>query len=81
MLPSIRARWLTWAHEQTAYSNHVIEMCLPHAVGTKIAKIYRRTDLFNKRRKLMEQWAAYCCSPQAATGAALPLRKECQRER
>ena len=58
----------TWAHEQTAHSNHVIEMALAHAVGTGIEKVYRRADLFNKRRKLMEQWAAYCCSPPAVTG-------------
>ena len=77
----MRSAFSTWAHEQTAHSNHVIEMCLAHAVGSDIEKVYRRTDLFNKRRKLMEQWAAYCCSPQAATGAALPLRKERQRER
>lgn len=71
----MRSAFSTWAHEQTAHSNHVIEMCLAHAVGTDIEKVYRRTDLFNKRRKLMEQWATYCCSPPAATGAVLPLRK------
>ena len=77
----MRSPFSTWAHEQTAYSNHVIEMCLAHAVGTDIEKIYQRTGLFNKRRKLMEQWAAYYYSPQAAAGAVLPLRKERQRER
>jgi integrase len=70
-----RSSFSSWAHEQTAHSNHVIEMCLAHAVGSDIEKVYRRTDLFNKRRKLTEQWAAYCCSPPAATGAVLPLRK------
>jgi integrase len=71
----MRSAFSTWAHEQTAHSNHVIEMCLAHAVGTDIEKVYRRTDLFNKRRNLLEQWATYCCSPPAATGAVLPLRK------
>ena len=64
----MRSAFSTWAHEQTAHSNHVIEICLAHAVGSDVEKIYRRTDLFNKRRKLMEQWAAYCCSPPAMAG-------------
>ena len=62
----MRSAFSTWAHERTAHSNHSIEMCLAHAVGSDIEKVYRRTDLFNKRRKLMEQWATYCCSPPAA---------------
>ena len=62
----MRSAFSTWAHEQTAHSNHVIEMALAHAVGSDVEKVYRRTDLFNKRRKLMEQWATYCCSPPAA---------------
>jgi integrase len=65
----------TWAHEQTAPSNHVIEMCLAHAVGSDVEKIDPRNDLFNKRRKLLEQWATYCCSPPAAAGAVLPMHK------
>ena len=64
----MRSAFSTWAHEQTAHSNHVIEICLAHAVGSDVEKIYRRTDLFNNRRKLMEQWAAYCCSPPAMAG-------------
>jgi integrase len=68
----MRSAFSTWAHEQSAHSNHVIEMALAHAVHD-IEKIYRRTDLFNKRRKLMEQWATYCCSPSAVTGAVVRL--------
>jgi integrase len=70
----MRLAFSTWAHEQTAHSNHVIEMALAHAVGTNIEKVYPRTDLFSKRRKLTEQWAAYCCSPSAVTGAVVRLR-------
>ena len=58
----MRSAFSTWAHDQTA------QMCLAHAVGSDVEKVYRRNDLFNKRRKLLEQWAAYCCSPPAMAG-------------
>jgi integrase len=80
-----RSAFSTWAHEQSAHSAHTIEMCLAHAVGSEVEKAYRRTDLFEKRRKLMEQWARYVTSPRQArsqerpaTGAVVPLRKGAQ---
>ena len=69
-----RSAFSTWAHEQTAHSSHTIEMCLAHAVGSEVERAYRRGDLFEKRRKLMEQWARYVMSAPAA-GAVVPLRK------
>jgi hypothetical protein len=41
----------------------VIDMALAHAVGDKVEAAYRRGDLFDKRRKLMTEWARYCNSP------------------
>jgi integrase len=69
-----RSAFSTWAHEHTAHSNYTIEMCLAHAVGSEVEKAYRRSDLFAKRRALMQAWAKYCTSPKAS-GAAVPLRK------
>jgi hypothetical protein len=55
--------------------NHVIEMALSHSVGTAVEKAYRRTDLFNKRRQLMEQWGKYCTTAPARRAATVtPLR-------
>ncbi|WP_342728865.1 integrase arm-type DNA-binding domain-containing protein [Bradyrhizobium sp. B097] len=55
-----RSTFKDWASEQTAYANEVSEMALAHAVGDKVENAYRRTDLFDKRRLLMEDWATYC---------------------
>ena len=41
-------------------------MALAHAVGNKVEAAYRRGDLFEKRRRLMDDWAAYCSMPSAA---------------
>jgi integrase len=70
----MRSTFATWAHERTAHSNHAIELSLAHSVGTEVEKRYRRGDLRDKRRRLMEDWAAYCCSPQTVTGEVVPLR-------
>jgi hypothetical protein len=47
-----------------------------HRVGSAVENAYRRTDLVIKRRKLMEAWARYCCTPQTVTGEVMPLKKE-----
>ena len=45
-----------------------------HQVGTKVERAYRRTDLLEKRRELMNAWANYCAPPEAA-GNVTPLRR------
>jgi integrase len=57
-----RSTFRDWAAERTNYPNHVVEMALAHAVGDKVEAAYRRGDLFEKRRRLMLQWADYCRS-------------------
>ena len=61
-----------WAAERTAYPREVVEMALAHAIGNKAEAAYRRGDLFEKRRKLMEAWANFCEAPRA--GEVVPLR-------
>jgi integrase len=54
-----RSSFTDWCHEQTAFPKVVIDMALAHAVGDKVEAAYRRGDLFEKRRRLMEAWAKY----------------------
>jgi integrase len=58
-----RSSFATWASEQTNFANAVREMALAHSVGSAVEKSYQRSDLFVKRRKLAEAWAAFCLSP------------------
>jgi integrase len=58
-----RSSFSDWSHERTAFNNHVIELSLAHVVGNAVEKAYRRGDLFEKRRKLIEAWATFCTSP------------------
>jgi integrase len=55
-----RSTFRDWAAERTSYPREVAEMALAHAVGDKVEAAYRRGDLFEKRRRLMEVWGMYC---------------------
>ncbi len=54
-----RSTFRDWAAERTNYPNHVVEQALAHVVGNKVEAAYRRGDLFEKRRRLMADWARY----------------------
>jgi integrase len=58
-----RSTFRDWAAERTSYSNHAIEQSLAHVIGTAVERAYRRTDLFDQRRRLMDAWASYCTQP------------------
>jgi integrase len=69
-----RSSFRDWAAEQTNYPNHVVEAALAHAIGDKVEAAYRRGDLFEKRRRLMQTWADYCAKPAPAGATVVPLR-------
>jgi integrase len=60
-----RSTFRDWAAERTGYPNHVVEMALAHAISNGVEAAYRRGDLFEKRSRLMSEWAAFCASPGA----------------
>ena len=68
----MRATFSTWASETTAFASHVIEQALAHKIGNAVEAAYKRGDLFEKRRKLMDAWAAYCAAPPVA-GKVIPI--------
>jgi len=69
-----RSTFRDWAAECTAYPNEVAEAALAHVVGDKVEAAYRRGDLFEKRQKLMDAWAAYCSTP-ATSSKVVPIRR------
>lgn len=54
-----RTSFRTWAQEKTNFPREVAEMALAHNVGNAVEQAYARSDLFDKRRRLMEVWAAF----------------------
>ncbi len=55
-----RSTFRDWAAERTYFANEVVEKALAHTISNKVEAAYRRGDLFDKRRKLMNAWSAYC---------------------
>ena len=60
-----RATFKTWASERTSFQNEIIEASLAHVTGGKVEQAYLRGDLFEKRRRLMQQWATFCATARA----------------
>ena len=69
-----RSSFRDWSAECTGYAHEVAEMALAHTIENKVERAYRRGDLFDKRRRLMDDWAAYCAMPATAVGNITPIR-------
>ena len=71
----MRSAFRDWAAECTNFPSEVCEMALAHVVENATEAAYRRGDLFDKRRKLMEAWAAFVEPQKSAKVFQLPNRK------
>tara|TARA_R110000782_G_scaffold22894_2_gene60275 strand:+ start:149 stop:1384 length:1236 start_codon:yes stop_codon:yes gene_type:complete len=69
-----RSTFRDWVAECTSHGSDVAEMALAHAVGNKVEAAYRRGDLFEKRRRLAEDWAAFCSRPYSSGGKVVLMR-------
>ena len=70
-----RASFSSWCASSTAYPSEVREMALAHAIGDGTVAAYQRSDLFEKRRNLMVDWAAFLRTPPMLGGNVVELRK------
>jgi integrase len=67
-----RSSFRDFAAERTAFPREVVEAALAHVVGDKVEAAYRRSDLFERRRRLMRDWARFC--ETQPKGEVIPLR-------
>jgi integrase len=70
----MRSSFRDWAAERTNFPRETAEMALAHVVDDKTEAAYRRGDLFEKRRKLMEAWATFCAKPETK-GDVIPMQR------
>lgn len=68
-----RSTFRDWVAECTEYPGELAEMALAHAVESKVEGAYRRGDMLERRRRMMEEWARYCNSPPARV---LPINQQ-----
>ena len=69
-----RASFRSWAAEQTYYPREICEQALGHVVGSSVERAYQRSDVIDRRRKLMDEWARFCATP-APRGEVVPIRR------
>lgn len=55
-----RSSFRDWVSEETQFSGDLAEAALAHAIPNKVEAAYRRGNLLEKRRALMEAWSSYC---------------------
>jgi integrase len=66
-----RSSFRDWAAERTNFSPEVAELALAHSVGSKVERAYRRSDLFERRRRLMAAWDQHCTGSETARVVAI----------
>ena len=55
-----RSTFRDWVAEATHYPHEMAEMALAHAIGNKVEAAYRRGDMFERRREMMNDWGKWC---------------------
>jgi integrase len=69
-----RSTFRDWAAERTNYPREVAEMALAHTIGNKVEAAYRRGNLFDKRTRMMDEWARFCDKVRLA-GKVVPINR------
>lgn len=64
-----RSAFRDWCGEATDFSRELAEAALAHVVGDMTERAYRRGDALEKRRALMDAWAAFCAEGPGASSA------------
>ena len=68
-----RSSFRDWGSDRTAYPREVLEAALAHENGNKTEKAYARSDHWEKRIRLMDEWARYLESPPSAKGEVVSI--------
>lgn len=69
-----RATFSSWCASSTAYPSEVREMALAHAIKDGTVAAYQRSDLFEKRRNLMADWAKFINTAPVVADNVVPIR-------
>ena len=70
-----RSAFRDWGAELTGFPNELLEMALAHKVSDQTEAAYRRGDMFEKRRRVMDAWAEFCAKASAPAGKVVAMRE------
>lgn len=69
-----RSTFRDWAAERTNFPSEAAELALAHTISDKVEAAYRRGDMFERRRRLMADWAKFCATPVKVESTVVNLR-------
>jgi len=69
-----RSTFRDWAAERTNFPREVVEAALAHAIDNKVEAAYRRSDLLDKRRRLLDAWAEFLGKAPVKSSQVVSLR-------
>lgn len=71
-----RSTFRDWAAECTTYPDEIRKAASGHTVGDAVQQAYQRTDLLEKRRGLMREWANFLDKPNVSSiDNVTPIRR------
>jgi integrase len=71
-----RSTFRDWAAELTNYPDEIRKAASGHTVGDAVQQAYQRTDLLEKRKRMMTDWANFLDKPsRTKTATVSPIRK------
>ena len=70
-----RSSFRDWVAEETEHSPEVAEMALAHTISNQVEAAYRRGNLIDRRRRLMNDWESYCLTGSWGNVLAFPDQK------
>lgn len=70
----LRSTFRDWCAEHTNYPRDMAEMALAHKIPDAVEAAYRRGDMLEKRRRMMNDWAAFCAIEAPRTATVVPLQ-------
>jgi integrase len=74
-----RSTFRDWAGESTAYPREVIEHALSHQLKDKAEAAYQRGTSFDKRRRLMADWAKFCGASATTSATVTPIKARAKK--
>ena len=70
-----RSSFRDWCAEATNYPRELAEKALAHTLSDKVEAAYQRGDMFDERRRLMNEWVEFCARP-IVPAEVVPIRAE-----
>ncbi|WP_349281412.1 tyrosine-type recombinase/integrase [Polaromonas hydrogenivorans] len=70
----LRSTFRDWVAERTSYPRDMAEMALAHTLTDAVEAAYRRGDMLEKRRAMMDAWAGFLATPEATGEKVVPMK-------